>query len=211
MVYKYKPVDNIAYVCDILKNNRLYLPKVDELNDPLEGINDLNFGACGNSYSVMEGRCDEVWPAYKDALNKFGIVSLTQRNDNILMWSHYANNFSGICIGFAEDKTFEKALKVKYSSKRYQVDPNISLEKNAIKSLLFKNIDWKYEQEKRIVLERSNQYLCFEENEIKEIIFGPKIDSFYEEIIEMTIEKYNPAIEVKKAHINVYEYKMNIK
>lgn len=53
--------------------------------------------------------------------------------------------------------------------------------------------------------------MCFEENEIKEIIFGPKIDSFYEEIIEMTIEKYNPAIEVKKAHINVYEYKMNIK
>lgn len=211
MVYKYKSVDNFKYVYDILKNNRIYLPKADELNDPLEGINNLNFGACGNSYSVIEGRYDEVWPPYKDALNKFRILSLTQRNDNILMWSHYANNFSGICIGFAEDKTFAQTTEIEYSSKTYQVDQNISLEENARKSLLFKNLDWKYEQEKRIVLEQSDPYLYFEENEIKEIIFGPKIDSFHKEIINMAIEKYNHAIVVKQAQINMYEYKMNIK
>lgn len=35
---------------------------------------------------------------------RFGILSLTTKRDNLLMWSHYSNSHKGYCIGF--DKKF---------------------------------------------------------------------------------------------------------
>lgn len=40
----------------------------------------------------------------------FGIFSLSSHWDNILMWSHYAKNHSGICIGFNEAQISKSAL-----------------------------------------------------------------------------------------------------
>ena len=61
MLYKYKPADNFEQVVDIIENNRLYFPQVNELNDPMEGINNLCFAACGNSYHLTEGSVDQLW------------------------------------------------------------------------------------------------------------------------------------------------------
>lgn len=38
MLYKYKSVDNLEYLLDIIQNQRLYLADIEELNDPLEGL-----------------------------------------------------------------------------------------------------------------------------------------------------------------------------
>ena len=32
--------------------------------------------------------------------NGFGILTLTEAPDNLLMWAHYAMNYTGFCIGF---------------------------------------------------------------------------------------------------------------
>lgn len=34
--------------------------------------------------------------------NKVGVISLTESKDNLLMWSHYANEYQGICVGFTK-------------------------------------------------------------------------------------------------------------
>ncbi len=52
-IYKYKSVDNIQnleHTLDIIKNNRLYLPNRNQLNDPLEGVTDMDFGFAGCRY-----------------------------------------------------------------------------------------------------------------------------------------------------------------
>jgi hypothetical protein len=32
--------------------------------------------------------------------NGFGVLTLTEAPDNLLMWAHYAKNYTGFCIGF---------------------------------------------------------------------------------------------------------------
>lgn len=210
MYWKYKAVDNPEYIGDIIKNNRLYFPKAYELNDPLEGINNLEFGACGDHYHLNEGETDTLWNPYKSALDKYRILSLSKSNDNVLMWSHYANNFSGVCIGFDENKSFAMAEDVVYSPELYQVDQFRSLEEIAHNTLIFKNKDWVYEKEKRIILMEKEQFFYFDKDEIKEIILGPKINEFSKEIICLLVEKYNPQIRMRQAKIDFYHYKMNI-
>lgn len=210
MLYKYKAVDNPEYMGDIIKNNRLYFPKAYELNDPLEGINNLEFGACGDHYHLNEGETDTLWAPYKSALDEYRILSLSKRNDNILMWSHYANNFSGACIGFDENKSFAIAEDVVYSSELYCVDPHYSLEEIAHNTLVFKNKDWAYEEEKRIILTKKEQFFYFDKDEFKEIILGPKINESSKERICLLVKKYNPQIRIRQAKVNVYRYKMDI-
>ena len=38
MLYKYKSLDNLMWILDIILNKRLYAAKYTELNDPMEGI-----------------------------------------------------------------------------------------------------------------------------------------------------------------------------
>lgn len=43
-----------------------------------------------------------------EALNQtFGILSTSLTSDNILMWSHYADNHKGFCVGFDSVKLFD--------------------------------------------------------------------------------------------------------
>lgn len=62
--------------------------------------------------------------------NPVGILSLTSANNNILMWSHYANDHKGFVVGFDTGHSFFKdarslnpligrLLEVQYSERRY--------------------------------------------------------------------------------------------
>lgn len=44
----------------------------------------------------------------KRAFKKIGIVSFTETNDNLLMWSHYADNHRGIVVAFDTSHNFFK-------------------------------------------------------------------------------------------------------
>ena len=38
-------------------------------------------------------------------INNFGAFSMSQLKDNILMWSHYANQHKGFCIEFVRNNS----------------------------------------------------------------------------------------------------------
>jgi len=47
----------------------------------------------------------------KSSLDKYGgIIALSSRWDSILMWSHYANNHKGYCIGFDSKKLVDSKM-----------------------------------------------------------------------------------------------------
>jgi hypothetical protein len=86
-----------------------------------------------------------------------GVLSLTEVNDNLLMWSHYAAGHTGFVLEFDESHGFfggRKATsdeiwglhKVRYSDKRPQT---IVSELNTIAMLLTKGKVWEYEIEWR--------------------------------------------------------------
>lgn len=99
---------------------------------------------------------------FKDYSN-YGILSLTDNYNNILMWSHYADMHKGICLKFNTDKLiksglFESGCIVFYDDKYPTLDllnfvsPVVDVEIKLLILLFFnKHISWKYENEYRII------------------------------------------------------------
>lgn len=97
----------------------------------------------------------EVAEIYKDKVLKklindnMGVLSLTTKFDNLLMWAHYANDHKGFVVEFnTEDPFFYKALKVDYKQKRPR--EKIGRE-NKLRILFTKSIHWEYENEYRML------------------------------------------------------------
>src|ERR1041385_3130272 len=93
-----------------------------------------------------------------DGFNKhIGVLSLTEKPDNLLMWAHYAQQHTGFVIEFNADEPFFHhkrtesdefgyLRKVSYSINR----PNVFLTKvSSTDMFLTKSKDWEYEQEWR--------------------------------------------------------------
>ena len=136
-----------------------------------------------------------------DKLNnaKRGITCFSRDNASILMWSHYANNHSGVCLGFDIDESDEYLIKffdetknqklfldgrvcrllpIEYVSfnKRPSIDMT-NAQESWWKILTFKSDLWKYEAEERIMIYSNNQIifprtLHYKPDCLKEIICG---------------------------------------
>jgi hypothetical protein len=108
-------------------------------------------------------------PMLKNAVNReIGVLSLTEKPCNLLMWAHYANKHKGFVIEFDDKHRFfdqrtnykelrEHLIKVRYSQQRPEFiffDTNLSDSENfdnLINNLLcVKSDHWEYEQEWRM-------------------------------------------------------------
>jgi hypothetical protein len=90
----------------------------------------------------------------------FGILSLTRRPDSLLMWAHYANGHQGFVIEFDDRHPwFHQGYEgfddlghlrgVRYSERR----PYASMDElNEVDLLLTKSVEWKYEEEMRLIM-----------------------------------------------------------
>jgi len=115
-------------------------------------------------------------------LNDYGIVTFAGVLQNILMWSHYADGHKGICIEFHYSNKvhldfFARALAVKYRKKVPTINLYTEDTLSIGKKLLSKSIDWKYEQEYRIIEynRNHNQYYEFDPTLISKIYLGLRI------------------------------------
>jgi len=117
----------------------------------------------------------------KELLQQYekGIVSLAERANCPLMWSHYGDQHHGVCIGYSVPSDVGEDLhKVKYGGKRLvdasQVIAMLDGDKNARRQvdeavLLRKAASWRYEQEWRLIGLRGLQDSPLE---LEEVIFG---------------------------------------
>lgn len=131
--------------------------------------------------------------------NSYGIFSLTEDPSNILMWTHYADNHSGICVGLdsneldsfihtrasSEAPTIVLKKKVKYLQQRpgWNFFKDDSFEK-ITESWIAKSANWEYEREHRLLLipnttqqeteslEVRDRTIVFPSEVISEVILG---------------------------------------
>lgn len=84
---------------------------------------------------------------------QIGILCLSIKNSDILMWSHYANSHRGICLEFdGYFEFFANAMEVKYPLERPQINPFRQNRHEMMEAaLLTKAKHWEYEQEWRLV------------------------------------------------------------
>ncbi|MFW9929225.1 MAG: DUF2971 domain-containing protein [Candidatus Thorarchaeota archaeon] len=126
-----------------------------------------------------ESELEKLLQRIKDSIQKilkdeYGILSLSAKNDNILMWSHYADYQKGFCIQF--NRSAHNPLRVmqpveyvkEYPSFNYFDDLPGNIAK---KIILTKSCDWSYEEEWRGI-QKANTEVRYTDDMISGIIFG---------------------------------------
>lgn len=154
-----------------------------------------------NQYFIRFAFKSHIYALQIAKISNVGVLSLTTDNSNVLMWSHYAKNHSGICLGFERNNNnllgSIKTKKVRYLKHR----PRVSLletmhEKyGKMDEMLFrKSKHWVHEKEWRNCKAVGNKTYQYP-GELKEIILGINFDlnnyQLLREIFGNNVEYFN--------------------
>ena len=180
ILYKYRSLQNIERLFDIIINQRLYCSVFTKLNDPMEGF-------FWHSRSLSKKRLNEIM---KEKFS-YRICSLSQSWQDIGLWTFYADEGRGCCIGVeSTDDTWKKRV-IQYDNDL----PNFDELKNnygeimAIESILnTKLCRWSNESEIRFIKQTRNKYMPIR---IRKVILGYKMNKEDEIIIRKMIQMYN--------------------
>ena len=147
MLYHYT---GFEYALDDILNHHIKVVTLDTANDPNESLFCLK--KPDEAYYPI-GDVRKWW--HDRYTHKVGFLSFSVKNDNPVMWSHYAAKHTGIVLGF-ECRPERKIIKVEYHSERVEflesdvmnVTPP-GLETVLTKLISWKYKDWEYEAERR--------------------------------------------------------------
>lgn len=189
-LYKYRSTKDFKFFIDIILNNRLYAAKYNTLNDIREGIYEHNG-------SLKRSTVEKI----REIKEEVRICSATIDKNNQLMWTHYADNHTGVIICFKiSDRNIRKKEVVYNGIKKEVTDEYIEdFESFTDDILLHKEKDWKYEKEIRIFKdEHDANKLAFIDIEILEIIFGQRTTEDDKEFFKKLIKLLNMNIKIKE-------------
>lgn len=112
----------------------------------------------------------------QDLFYRSGVCCFSAVNQNMLLWSHYASNHYGVCLGFdaAVGEIATLAAWVNYQTRFLKVNFWDGKEEAIAHLLLSKAHDWHYEQEIRLIRAMDNGKCKFAPGRLREIIFGLK-------------------------------------
>jgi hypothetical protein len=162
-----------------------------------------------------------------------GALSLSEKCDHQLMWSHYSENHMGYVIGFngkhnyfnqriSENDELRHLRKVVYVNKRPQIN---LMNPNGVEIFTIKHTNWEYESEWRMILPftdasemiHNNKYpiylFDFPASSISSIILGSKMEDSHKEKIKSILKSDTiySHIELFNATLDKDTFTINIK
>ena len=176
------------------KEIKATLPSIPDFDQKYEAFREIY----KKHFVIQLSRPDQLFSKLDRQLNSIGVFSLSANPDHPLMWSHYAEEHRGICLGFElRDLTLstdpQHFLEVKYSDEiprideegfiqeivfpvredgKPQAESSISLKDTAVRAAIStKSTCWEYESEWRYVEPEGNRTYPFP-GPLVEIIFG---------------------------------------
>ena len=187
-LYKFRTLENIEFVLDIVLCERLYCSYYSDLNDPFEGLFNVIIGgmqmAYSNNISVAKSLQNLLIESGEENLN---ICSLSSSLEDVRLWSHYADGHRGIAIAIDFPEMHNQLFPVTYSETLPSFAGGILAEKPTIKEVLScKTNHWDYEAEYRLF--HYEKYFPIP-NMIKVIYLGSRIPSTKRELLYRIIPK----------------------
>lgn len=239
-LYKYTRFDSNSYYVNLFENI-LYFPNITQINDPFDSQIPIKYDLLNDEQ--LEEYVKKSYPTYdpknlkhqiiiQDAISKIkhnpnliesrlldftrnrtGIFSLAERKDNLLLWSHYASNHSGLCFEFDAVKLNELLInvffwenvkafifKVIYQDDFPIIHPiNDSVEERLQKQFLMKSKAWEYEQEWRILVLDGIRVNEIPSGVIKNVYLGLNVSEQNVKIAKALIKEFNSTVCLFKA------------
>jgi hypothetical protein len=194
-----------------IRDKRLKIALIDKLNDPFElMIADLT--------SSEERR--DFFKYKEEVASSVGLLCFSEIWNNPTMWGHYAQKHSGICLGF--EISSQVGNKVNYipgrlsqSREELRQEMLANGEEFINKLISYKNDDWSYEKEHRILCYLKNKIsfkgLFFEDfgqwMKLDEVIIG-YFSSLTAAEVRRELNGYKNSIALYRADLSPTEYDM---
>lgn len=149
---------------------------------------------------------------------KLGMLCLSEKRDDILMWSHYSDGHTGFCLEFEKEglKIWNYCESVKYQN----LYPTCKEFVNEIDSktfyrmfLLRKSRHWKYEKEWRVIVNcenPANRILKYPDQLLTGVIWGCQMPKPYEDVILRWIAKRKNPLTLYRAYRKENKYSLKI-
>lgn len=129
----------------------------------------------------------------EQAINEMKICCFSEVYDSILMWTHYANNHTGICFKFDISKDlacFSLPLKVKYAKEFHEFNLFNEYSSGITNMPRYKSEEWAYEREIRMIKALGcESFNSFNRDSLIEVIFGLRTKQENIDSIKRIIEK----------------------
>ncbi|WPJ97146.1 hypothetical protein SH580_05420 [Coraliomargarita algicola] len=175
--------EDLARTLRIISEGQIYATKFRELNDPAEG----DFKMADGSAADLETR--------KVLHTQIRVVSLCRFYSNALLWSYYADSYSGVClaISFPDDHQPESviynALHDSIVPDRYAYGHAEAAKRHARRKLDY----WKHELEYRVIkLANSEEDKLFVPCTVHGALFGVNTPKEDRSAIEDAGKSVNP-------------------
>ena len=166
---------------------------------------------------------------YQDSRDKFTVLCVSKKKDNLLMWAHYAKDHSGCVLKFRclpeLDRPLCMAQEVVYQSKY----PSIANLQDYVKHLtgqkelnydnLFrefaftKSKHWKYEEEWRCISLLMDKELGFDyypiiPEELESIYIGCRATEYFKDEVKDLIASHFPKTKIHQASVSAKNYSL---
>ncbi len=131
-----------------IRDNYLYCAKFTSMNDPMEGF--------FRPSRMLRGKEDykKIVRDITNAKSASGFACFSETYENVLMWAHYAGNYTGICFGYSTRALLKglpndvNLVRLAYVDKPQQLLATHATDAGsaAIRVLSQKQHDWAYER-----------------------------------------------------------------
>lgn len=213
-LYKFRTLERLDYVLDIILNERLHCSFYKDLNDPFEGLFSSTIRLTPEQklmylkkFYVPLFLPPEKIAVYHDIDNLIlekvehvKICSLSSSLSDVRLWSNYADGHRGIAIEIDFSGKDKDTIKVQYDDKLPHFDFSLLSQPKVSEVLTHKTIHWAYEDEYRIINE--HEYYDVSKR-IKAIYCGLRISKTHLDILSKAIPQDIPIYMTKINNDNV--------
>jgi hypothetical protein len=204
---------------------RFFTPLMEPQSDAQrEAIAKLDPPWTDNGQFLAQSIWKMVRNVWDNNVRLWRMYCLTPHPDSILMWAHYAERHTGICLEFDVYGTmFGRARKVSYRDDFPTVTPGLLADGKALTEavLMAKSQDWRYEDEFRLLvrdrkldptfsLTSEDDFLALPEGTLTGLIIGARCSEANAASIQTLVDEHAPGLTVKRASCAPNRYEVAI-
>lgn len=171
------------------------------------------FGVVDLRELLLRAARDAITTSTAQFLQARGIACFSERNDDLLMWSHYGGRYRGFCLEFATSvEPFTKIKQVQYLPALPVIDvATILIDQDfdpVLELFCTKSEAWAYEKEWRAIHNVAGTEFGYPAEALTGVYFGPDIDRQSLEVICLVLGGQNSGVRLWRGARSTTEFRV---